>query len=153
MSADNFYVVQPWQDRFAVTMEFASDEHERTPRDLDRAVHAGHARLFDTPEEALDYAASQYAEYGVVNLIPDAKASGLLALLRRLAENEQTYITQDQGGYSHTCVVCGGGSYLGPLNHKRDCAWVAARRVTNLPFPFDTTDHRGLVVRHRLDDA
>jgi hypothetical protein len=56
VSADNYYRVSRAGSKFAVTMGFASDDEE---------VQAGsRSVIFDTLQEAVSYAQSEYAEYG-----------------------------------------------------------------------------------------
>lgn len=59
MSADNYFLVRPVGDRWSVTLEFASDE-EPSAADHPRAT------VFDDKVAAIEFANSQYAEYGTV---------------------------------------------------------------------------------------
>jgi len=59
MSSDNYYLVWHRDGAFYVTMEFASSDD---PADFDTDF----ADKFDTYEEAMDYAESEYSEYGVL---------------------------------------------------------------------------------------
>lgn len=62
MSADNYMLIRKYKKQYAVTMEFASAP---CPVDLAWAVKTKRAAMFDTHDEALTYAMSQWTEYGV----------------------------------------------------------------------------------------
>ena len=67
MSSDNYYLVWHRDGAFYVTMEFASNDD---PADFDPDF----ARQFDTLEDAMTWAESEYSEYGV---FMDESASSL----------------------------------------------------------------------------
>ena len=56
MSADNFYIVRRHEGGFTPVMGFASVEETPTPRKG--------AKVYPTPEDALDAVAGEYTEYG-----------------------------------------------------------------------------------------
>lgn len=66
MSADNYMLIRPHGGKFVVTMEFASDD---APEPVEKAtlVYRGYTRVFDTIEEARDYAYGKRTEYGVTD--------------------------------------------------------------------------------------
>lgn len=66
MSADNFMLIRRHEDLFVVTMEFASDDEVRPIRQRpDGTFEGGMTRAFDNYSDALDYAHSEWTEYGV----------------------------------------------------------------------------------------
>lgn len=92
MSADNFYVVREvimvgGLERWYVTMGFASSDvvTEHVYPDLDRD------KWFDNSEDALEYAVTEYSEYGV------SKGECVYELLaRRLHQTENLQSLIDQ---------------------------------------------------------
>ena len=57
MSSDNYYQVWRRNGKFYVSMEFMSDETVKFDPEC--------AREFDTLDEAIEYAGSEYSEYGI----------------------------------------------------------------------------------------
>lgn len=69
VSADNYYRIHKWGDRYFVTCDFASDENWETTEEV--VENKGDKiRFYETLEEAEEYAYSEYAEYGVVYAFP-----------------------------------------------------------------------------------
>ncbi len=72
MSADNYMYVQKTEDgQYMVTMEWMSDDsepaspRERLARLTETGRMGGYTKLFDTLQEAEEYAISEDSEYGV----------------------------------------------------------------------------------------
>jgi len=59
MSSNNFYRVMKYKGRFAVEMGWMEEDSGLDPIPSERAA------WFDTLEEAMNYASSEYSEYGV----------------------------------------------------------------------------------------
>lgn len=93
MSADNYFLVRPHGDKFVVTMEFASCE-EPSP------IDGTNVPTFDTRLEALDYAHSQWAEYGVVdesNVDPEnSEAQSVLSEIVEYINILESRVTDDE---------------------------------------------------------
>lgn len=61
MSADNYWLIRRWGERFVVSMEFLSEE-QTSP--LEEALEQGN--IFYEVDEAFDYADAHHVEYGVM---------------------------------------------------------------------------------------
>lgn len=63
MSADNYMLIRTYKGSYVVTTEFASDGEPEpiTPATFTRGL----TRVFATHDEAMAYASSEYAEYGI----------------------------------------------------------------------------------------
>lgn len=65
MSADNYMLIRKIGGRFAVTMEFASDDEPGSVQYEPDEDGIMQTRWFDTAEDALTYARSEWTEYGI----------------------------------------------------------------------------------------
>lgn len=79
MSSDNFYLIRRAGDRYAVSMEFASDEedaeHPAGRLDFPQPIDSPRIAWFDDHTAAVDYAFSKYSEYGVSDKSDSDQAS------------------------------------------------------------------------------
>ena len=68
MSADTYMCIRRYHDKFVTTMEWASSPYPRPLfRDEGGKLVGGYAREFDRHHEAVQYANSEWTEYGIAD--------------------------------------------------------------------------------------
>ena len=70
MSADNYMVVDKVNGRYYVSNQFASDDVWETPEEVAARQEKLGNHGYDTFDEAVEYADSEYSEYGVSIRVP-----------------------------------------------------------------------------------